>query len=320
MPRTGSTFQPGTSAYDCGDPRYSGLYGPIHEKGALPNKAFLDQWEGKIIEVIDKYDPDFIWFDFGLRLVTDSYKQEVLAYYYNKAAANNKDVVVTYKSHDLPPGAGLLDLELGQEANLTYYDWITDTSIDSGQGWGYVKGLGFKSVNNLVDNLVDRVSKNGYLLLNVGPKPDGSIPDEAKERLLGLGNWLRVNGDAIYGTTCWSIAGEGPSQLEKTSEFGFNERNDMLYTAQDIRFTVKDNNLYAIVLDWPGEKVLIRSLAPNGVTWAGLYPSEIASVTMLGDGKELKWEMTKDGLSIETPQTKPCDYAFVFKIVRRKPF
>ena len=144
--------------YDCGDPRYSGLYGPIHEQGALPNKAFLDRWEGKIIEVIDKYDPDFIWFDFGLKLVTDSYKQNVLAYFYNKAAANNKDVVVTYKSHDLPPGAGLLDLELGQEANLTYYDWITDTSIDSGQGWGYVKGLGFKSINNLVDNLVDRVS------------------------------------------------------------------------------------------------------------------------------------------------------------------
>jgi alpha-L-fucosidase len=112
----------------------------------------------------------------------------------------------------------------------------------------------------------------------------------------------------------------GPSQLEKTNEFGFNERNDLLYTAQDIRFTVKDNSLYAIVLDWPGEKVLIRSLAPKGVTWAGLYPSEIASVTMLGDGKELKREMTKDGLIIETPQTKPCDYAFVFKILRRKPF
>lgn len=306
--------------YDCGDPKYSGLYGPIHEKGALPDKAFLDRWKGKIIEVIDKYDPDFIWFDFGLKLITDSYKQDMLAYFYNKAAANNKDVVVTYKSHDLPPGAGLLDLELGQEANLTYYDWITDTSIDSGQGWGYVKGLGFKSVNNLVDNLADRVSKNGYLLLNVGPKPDGSIPDEVKERLLGLGNWLLINGDAIYGTTCWSIAGEGPSQIGKTLEFGFNERNDMNYTAQDIRFTVKDNNLYAIVLDWPGEKVLIRSLAPDGATWAGLYPSEIASVTMLGDSKELKWEMTKDGLSIETPQTKPCDYAFVFKIIRRKPF
>ena len=111
----------------------------------------------------------------------------MLAYYYNNAVAHNKEVVVSYKSHDLPPGAGLLGLELGQEPDLTYYEWITDTSIDDGQGWGYVKGLGFKSVNNLVDNLVDRVSKNGYLLLNVGPKPDGTIPEEVKERLLGYG-------------------------------------------------------------------------------------------------------------------------------------
>ena len=305
--------------YDCGDPKYSGLYGPIHPKGALPDKEFLDQWEGKIIEVIDKYDPDFIWFDFGLRLITDSYKQDMLSYYYNKAAERKKEVVVSYKSHDLPPGAGLLDLELSQEADLTYYEWITDTSIDDGQGWGYVKGLGFKTVDNLVDNLVDRVSKNGYLLLNVGPKPDGTIPDEARERLLALGKWLLVNGEAIYSTTCWVTAGEGPTRLKSAGDF-FNEDNNLKYTGKDFRFTVKDNNLYATVLEWPGEKVIITSLAPEGDTWAGLYPSEITSVTMLGDGKELKWEMTKAGLSIETPKIKPCDYAYTFKIVRKKPF
>ncbi len=304
--------------YDCGNPTYSGLYGPVHEKDALPDKPFLDRWKGKITEVIDKYDPDFIWFDFGLKLITDSYKQEMLAYFYNHALATKKEVVVSYKGHDLPPGAGLLDLELGQETNMTYNDWITDTSIDDGQGWGYVKGLGFKSVDNLVDNLVDRVSKNGYLLLNVGPKPDGSIPDEVKERLLGLGAWLRMNGEAIYNTTCWEVAGEGPTQLEKKGSF--NERNDLHYTGQDIRFTVNKNNLYATVLDWPGEKVLIKSLSAKSPTWAGLYPSEIASVIMLGDGKQLKWEMTKEGLTIETPKTRPCENAFVFKIVRRNPF
>ena len=304
--------------YDCGDPRYSGLYGPIHEKGALPSKAFLDQWKGKILEVIDKYAPDFVWFDFGFELITDSYKQEMLAYYYNRAVKSQKEVVVSYKGHDLPPGAGLLDLELGQEAELTYYEWITDTSIDDGQGWGYVKGLGFKTVDNLIDNLIDRVSKNGYLLLNVGPKPDGTFPGEVKERLLAMGDWLRINGDAIYGTTSWVTPGEGPTKLQKGGEN--NEKNDMVYTGQDIRFTVKGNNLYAMALDWPGEKLLIKSLVSRGTTWAGLYPSEIVSITMLGDGRELKWEMTKEGLSIETPKTKPCDHAYAFKIVRRKPF
>ena len=108
--------------------------------------------------------------------------------------------------------------------------------------------------------------------------------------------------------------------MGKGTEYGFNERNDLAYTGQDIRFTVKNNALYATVLDWPGEKVLIKSLAPKGENWAGLYPAEIASVTMLGDGKQLKWEMTKEGLSVKTPKTKPCDFAYVFKIERRRPF
>ena len=134
----------------------------------------------------------------------------MLAYYYNHAAASHKEVVVTYKRNTLPPGTGLLDIERGQEPDLTYYEWITDSTVDVGRGWGYVKGLGFKTVDNLVVNLVDRVSKNGYLLLNVGPKPDGTIPEEVRELLLGMGRWLRINGEAIYGTTPWVMAGEGP--------------------------------------------------------------------------------------------------------------
>jgi len=306
--------------YDCGDPRYSGLYGPIHERNAVPTQAFLEDWKNKVVEVVDKYDPDFVWFDFGLNQITDSYKQDVLAYYYNHAAAEHKEVVVTYKNHHLPPGAGLLDLELGQENDLTYNDWITDSTVDDGQGWGYVKGQGYKTVENLVINLADRVSKNGYLLLNVGPKPDGTIPDEAKSALLGLGAWLKINGEAIYGTVPWEIPGEGPTQLATNKKgSSFNENNHLHCTGEDIRFTTKGNALYAIVLAWPGDKVLIKSLAPK-FNWPGIYSSEIASVTMLGDGQELKWELTKQGLSIETPRTKPCDYACVFKLERKGPF
>ena len=304
--------------YDSGDPRYAGLYGPTHEEGALPTKEFLEKWKAKIFEVIDNYDPDLLWFDFGLELVQENYKTEMLAYYFNKAAQRKKHVSVTYKKHNVVPMVGVLDLELGQEREMTYNDWITDSSVDNQGAWGYVRGAGFKSVDNLVDNLVDRVSKNGYLLLNVGPKADGTIPEEAKERLLGLGKWLETNGEAIYGTTPWLIAGEGPTQLQKAGPF--NEDNELKFTAQDIRFTSKDNILYATVLDWPGERILIKSFAPSGRSWAGLYPTEIASITMLGDGHPLSWEMTKEGLVVKTPSVKPGDYAFTFKVTRKNPF
>jgi len=304
--------------YDVSDPAYAGLYGRRHAPEALPDKQFLDTWEGKIIEVIDKYGPDVMWFDFGLKLIHEWYKKDVLTYYFNKALGEHRDVTVTYKWHDLPPGVGIDDLELGQELDLTYNEWITDTTIDSGSGWGYVKAAGFKTSDELVTGLVDRVSKNGFLLLNVGPMPDGTIPDEAQGRLLAMGKWLSINGEAIYGTTPWLTPGEGPTQLEKKG--AFNEKNGMVYTPEDIRFTANANILYATVLAWPGEAATIKSLVPKGSTWTGLYPSEIASVTMLGDGAELSWKFTADALVIQTPKNKPCDHAYIFKITRKKPF
>jgi len=312
--------------YDCSNPEYSGLYGIIHEEAAEPTKEFLDKYSGKIKEVIDKYDPDFIWFESFLELIREDYYRDITAYYYNRALENGKEVVLTYKDHDIPPLAGLTDLEGGQEHKLTFYEWITDTDIDTEGGWGYVDGHEFKSVNRLVDNLVDRVSKNGYLLLNVGPKSDGTIPEEARERLLGMGEWLNINGEAIYGTSAWIKAGEGPSMREFKEEF--HE-----YTPEDIRFTVRGDTLYAIVLEWPGEECQIESLT-TGVNGLGpLYKDEIKEITMLGDGQPLEWkwvegewtgrvwhegkEIVGGGLSIKTPAERPCDHAYVFKIVRK---
>ncbi len=301
--------------YDCSNPLYSDLYGPIHEKGEQPTKEYLDEWIGKINEVVDNYSPDLIWFDTGLGAIKESYRKEMLAYYFNSAAAKGKEVVVTYKDNDIPPGIGVTDLEVAQMRTKTDFLWLTDTSIDDNEAWSYVNDISYKSLNRLIDNLVDRVSKNGCLLLNVGPRADGSIPEEAKELLLGIGDWLKINGEAIYGTRPWTIAAEGPTSLGFDAAYG-NEA-DLEYTSEDIRFTVKDNNLYAITLDWPGDELTIRSVTTNhfpNEDFVGIYPSEIKSIGMLGGEKELKWKITGQGLEIEMPKSKPCDYAYALKI------
>ncbi len=315
--------------YDTSNPEYSGLYGSLHnledkpgvnmavqwEEQDEPNIEFLEQWKNKLAEVVDNYQPDLIWFDFALEGIRENYRLEFLAYYFNKAMEWDKEVEVTYKNYDIPPVVGVTDLEMGTMDKLTYHGWLTDTSVDEQGSWAYVQNVGYKSVNQLVDNLIDRVSKNGYLLLNVGPKPDGTIPKEAKNRLLGIGEWLKVNGEAIYGTTPWSIYGEGPTTMSEGGHFS-EEGGQLQYTAEDIRFTAKNNVLYAICLEWPGEQVNITSLNMLDV-FPSLYKSEINTITMLGSDQELNWLLTKEGLTINSPDTKPpSEHAYVFKIIR----
>jgi len=301
--------------YDCGNPLYSDLYGPIHKRGDEPTKEYLDEWYGKIKEVIDNYSPDLIWFDTGLGAIKESYRKKILSYYFNRANERNQEVVVTYKDNDLPPGVGVMDLEVAQMRDKSDFVWLTDTSIDDNEAWSYINDIHYKSLNRLIDNLIDRVSKNGCLLLNVGPKADGTIPEEVKQLLLGMGEWLKINGEAIYGTRPWTIAAEGPTSLDFDATYG-NEA-ELEYVAEDIRFTVKNNNLYAISLDWPKDKLTIHSVTTNifpNEDFVGIYPSEIKSITMLGDDEELKWKVSENGLVINVPKEKPCGYAYVFKI------
>jgi alpha-L-fucosidase len=314
---------------DVSDPEFSGLYGPLHnvdglEKGGIPDErfrewfwqdrptgSFLNFWREKAHELIDNYRPDLIWFDFGINFVFETYRKELLAYYYNKETEWQKEVAVTYKGHDLAVGSALIDYELGRMDELTYYDWITDTSVDDQGAWSYVPDAAFKKVSTLVHNLVDNVSKNGYLLLNVGPRPDGSIPAGAKICLEGIGDWLRINGEAIFGTTPWLTYGEGPTKMETRGMF--SERKEVEYTPSDFRFTCRDEHIFATCLGWPDKNLVIRSMKK-------LYPGEIASVHMLGVEGDLKWSQTENGLEITAPPEPPCDSAFVFKITRKNPF
>ena len=290
--------------YDAKDPKYAGLYGTPHAPGTPESKAFLEDWLGKIIEVIDNYQPDYIWFDFGWQEETfEPYKRQFLSYYYNKAEEWGKNVVVTYKHDHLPEASAVLDLERGRLDSLRKKPWNTDTSIDR-NSWCFIEDPDYKSANTLIDNLVDRVSKNGNTLLNIAPRPDGTIPKPQKERLLAMGEWFDVNGEAIYGTRYWKKYGEGPTQIEGGN---FIDGKKVKYTPEDIRFTVKNDVLYAIALAWPEDELTIKSLK-------ALNADKIESITLLGDEDELDWQMTDEGLVIEPPRQKPCEHAYSFKI------
>jgi alpha-L-fucosidase len=243
--------------------------------------------------------------------VPDQYKLDFLANYYNREAPWGREVVVTYKDFDLAPETGVVDLELGRMTDLTYYPWITDSTVDDGQGWGYLRETGYKSPTALVHYLIDNVSKNGHLLLNIGPKPDGTFPTEAKTILREMGQWLALNGEAIYGTTPWVRYGEGPGKIAKGG--AFNEQDVPTFTAQDIRFTVKGSTLYAICLGWPAGPLTIAALKV-------LWPSEICSVHMLGVDQPLEWSLSEQGLTITPPAHQPCAHAVVIKIERGPVF
>ncbi len=156
--------------------------------------------------------------------------------------------------------------------------------------------------------MVDIVSKNGCLLLNVGPRPDGTIPEEDQAILKAIGGWLDVNGEAIYDTTFWSTFGEGPTTV---STGHVSEASDKPFTAEDIRFTTKDEIVYATILAWPETgTVTIRSLAEGSPHW----PGEIKSVELLGSSEPILHERTAHGLRVNLPEKKPCDFAYVLKL------
>ena len=298
--------------FDLDDPAFEDLYIRAHDAREMPDKAYHDRWRDQMIEVVDRYAPDLIWFDFCLKFIRDDYKREFLAYYYNQAARKRQDVAVTFKNNDLPPGAGVYDLEAGKMNDLCQFPWLSDTSIDcvpSGT-WAYSRSAGFKSPERLIHGLVDMVSKNGQLLLNVGPRADGTIPEGAQRTLRALGAWLRINGEAIYGTRPWCVAGEGPTRdaVDMSKGGHFNETGEARFCAHDLRFTAGEGAVYATCLGVPGDEVFIN-------TFKRIGPDEISGVTLLGSKAPLKWRHDLDeGLIIEVPRQVPSEYANCFRI------
>lgn len=301
---------------DVNDPAYQDFYGPATPMNGdahkldvqpYPDTAYLQDWLLRTCELVDKYQPQLIWFDWWIgHEAFKAYLPQFAAYYYNRGAQRNQGVAVNYKFVAFPEGSAVLDIERGQLANIRPMLWQNDTSVAK-NSWGYTENQEYKTVDSLIDDLVDIVSKNGALLLNIGPKADGTIPEPEQQMLREIGQWLQVNGEAIYNTRAWKIFGEGPTEVVEGS---FSDTKRAAFTGQDIRFTTKGDTLYATALDWPGEQMTIRSLG----TAAGLWDRAINQVQLLGHDGPLTWQRTEQGLIVTLPNHKPCAHAFVVKI------
>jgi alpha-L-fucosidase len=303
---------------DVNDPKYAAFYGPAHpreiEKSDLlaedwtyVSPAYAEDWLARNAEIVQKYHPELIFFDWWIgQPAIRPYLAQFAAYYYNESSKRGQVGIINYKLVDMEKHSGVLDIERGQASGILSDTWQTDTSV-SNKSWGYIENDTFKTPAFVVQQLADVVSKNGNLLLNIGPRSDGTIPQEVQQVLLKVGSWLKTNGEAIYGTRPWTVFGEGPTEVKAGS---FHDTDTTPYTPQDFRFTTKDGSLYAIQMACPsGGGTVIRSLR-SGVVGS----REVRSVALLGFPPALSFSQKADGLHLQVPDNISCQYASAYRI------
>jgi alpha-L-fucosidase len=309
---------------DVRDPDYADFYGPAQHEAMPPNEAFLEDWLVRCCEIVDKYEPQVFWFDWWIEQpVFEPYLRKFASYYYNRGREQHRGVAINYKHHAFPAGTAVLDVERGQLAAIRPQFWQTDTAVAK-NSWCYTEGNDYKRVQDVLGDLADIVSKNGSLLLNIGPRADGSIPDEDRTMLIEIGDWLRVNGEAIYGTRPWHVFGEGPTDVV---EGPFADTKRSAFTSADIRFTTRSElresktitYIYAIALAIPENRQLtIRSL---GSASQHNVP-EIAAVQLV-DGvryseKTLEYKQSRKELVIRLPEELPSAHLVSVRIVTQE--
>ena len=302
---------------DVQDPRYAAFYGPAHvgpdpekDQTGHPDPAYLNDWLARSAEIVEKYHPELVYFDWWVEQPEfQPYLKRFAAFYYNQAAAHGQQVVLFRKNDAFPPHTTVMDIERGQADRILPEHWQTDTPVTNAS-WGYIEDDTYKTPETILWQLIDIVSKNGNLLLDVGPKPDGTITPEAQQVLRALGAWLRVNGEAIYATRPWTTYGEGPTQMVGGR---FNDAKLQPYTAQDIRFTTRGSTLYATALGWPASgKLVIHSIRDGGSSDVHL---KVAHVSLLGSSSPIQWKQGADGLTLFVPAKAPAGLpAYTFKL------
>lgn len=288
-------------------------WGEIHNVFSeySPNEEYLQDWLVRTCEIVDNYRPKVIYFDWWIQhSAFKPYLKKFAAYYYNRACEWGTDAVINYKHDAFMFGTAVPDVERGQFADRKPFFWQTDTSVAL-NSWCYTENNSYRKAEDIVCDLVDIVSKNGCLLLNIGPKADGAVPDEDRDILLNIGKWLKINGKAIYGSNLWRRSAEGPTEIP---EGQFTDGIKKNFTPQDIRFTMANGYLYATVLKCSenGEYV-IKSLDMQDASSRDNFSGIVRDATVLGTAEKPVWERQGDGLHIRTDY-KNGDYPIVFKI------
>ena len=277
------------------------------------NAAFVDNWFLRCQELVDKYQPDVLYFD-NTELPLGQAGLDIAAHFYNANMKNHGGrLEAVLNSKGLTPdhtGTMVLDIERGRADRILPAAWQTDTCIGE---WHYRRSVfenhRYKTADTVVKTLIDIVSKNGNLLLSIPVRADGTIDDDEQKLLAGLAAWMPANREAIFGTRPFTVFGEGAPDIKGSANF--NENAARPYTAEDIRFTVKGRTLYAFALAWPSAgKIAIKTLAKGSPG----YPGEVAKVELLGSKGALTFVRDTSGLVVDLPEQKPHDYAYALKI------
>lgn len=277
-----------------------------------PSEEYMQDWLVRTCEIIDKYHPRILYFDWWIQhQALKPYLRKLAAYYYNRAAQWGIGVAINYKLDAFPSGCAVPDIERGKFADVKHYFWQTDTAVAL-NSWCYTEGNRYRPAEDIICDLVDIVSKNGCLLLNVGPKADGSFAKEDEEILLAIGDWLRVNGEAVYGSNPWKIAAEGPT---KTIEGQFADGIQAKYTPEDVRFVRNEGYLYAIVLKKSDSgdyciKTLRNAEKVNEIP----FGNDIYEVEALGSGEKAVWSRDGEGLKVHCDLHTPGPITFKITI------
>ncbi|SFC31746.1 alpha-L-fucosidase [Butyrivibrio sp. YAB3001] len=307
---------------DVNDENYQDFYGPAvlcpewqdekftdstedpHAKGA--DKEWLEDWIVRTAELIDRYKPSMLYFDWWIQNHSfKPYLKKLCAYYYNRAKEWGKEVTICYKHHAFPWDVATYDVERGALTEISPRYWQTDTAIGN-RSWGYIKDNEYKSGRKLVCDLIDAVSKNGNFLLNIGPKPDGTFTEEDEKALSEIGEWMSVNGEGIYDTTYWTQYKEGDTVIASGS---FADYEEVPYTSSDFRFTYKNGIVYAFWMKPALEDVKIKAFKRLKIR-----DMLIDEVTLLSTGETLPFERNEEEMVIKASESFKSDMPICFKI------